>query len=152
MLDLDANYLVGLNLLGNAYAAGGRLDDAIEMIAKAVDVSERASFFLGMLGWALATAGPAKRRDDAQAILTELEERAAKEYVAPLHLAAVVSALGDLDRAFELLDEARQKRNAFLIYPRFSFYNAFRGDPRFREHLERMKYRDLAASDRIRPS
>ncbi len=107
---------------------------------------------IGFLGWAQATAGPVKQRDDVQAILTELEERAAKEYLAPLHLAMVVSALGDMDPAFELLDEARQKRNAFLVYPRFSFYDAFRDDPRFREHLKRMKPRDLTASDRIRPT
>ena len=64
----------------------------------------------------------------------------------------VVSALGDMDRAFELLEEARQKRNAFLVFPRLSLFDAFRGDPRFREHLEHMKHRDLAASDRIRPT
>ena len=151
-LDLDANYLPGLYFLGNAYASGGRLDEAVPLLAKAAEVSQRASFYLGFLGWAQATAGPGKQRDDAQAILTELEERAEKEYVAPLYLAMVVSALGDMDRAFELLDEARQKRNAFLVYPRFSFYDAFRGDPRFREHLELMKHHDLAASDRIRPS
>jgi Flp pilus assembly protein TadD len=151
-LDLDANYLPGLYLLGTAYAGSGRLDEAVTLLAKAVEVSQRASFFLGFLGWAQATAGPIQQRDDARAILTELEERATKEYVAPLHLAMVVSALGDMDRAFALLDEARQKRNAFLVYPQISFYDAFRGDPRFREHLERMKHRDLAASDRIRPT
>ena len=147
-LDLDANYLPGLYFLGDAHASGGRLDEAITVLANAADVSERASFFVGFLGWAQATAG---QRKEAQATLAELEARAANEYVAPLHLAMIVSALGDMDRAFELLDEARQKRNALLVYTRFSFYDAFRGDPRFREHLERMKHRDLAASDRIRP-
>ena len=147
-LDLDPNYLPGLYFLGNTYASSGRLDDAITVLAKAADVSGRASFYLGFLGWAQATAG---QRDEAQAILIELQQRAANEYVAPLYLAIVVSALGDMDRAFELLDEARQKRNAFLAFPRFSIFDAFRGDPRFREHLERMKHRDLAAWDRISP-
>lgn len=145
-LDLDANSLPALYFLGDVYASVGRLHDAINVIARAADVSGRASFYLGFLGWAQATAG---QRDDAEAILAELEARATDEYVAPLHLAIVVSALGDMDRAFELLDEARQKRNAFLAFPRFSFFGAFRGDPRFRKHLELMQHRDLAASDRI---
>ncbi|GMR24333.1 MAG: hypothetical protein BMS9Abin37_2864 [Acidobacteriota bacterium] len=146
-LELDAHYLPGLYFLGNAQASSGRFDEAVPSLAKAAEVSQRASFYLGFLGWAQASAG---RPDDAQAILTELEERAANEYVAPLHLAMIVSALGDMDRAFELLDEARQKRNALLVYPRFAFYDAFRGDLRFHQHLERMQHRDLAASDRIK--
>ena len=95
------------------------------------------------------TAG---HREPARAALAELEAKAANEYVAPLHRALIVSALGDLDRAFALLDEARQKRNAFLVYPGFPLYDAFRGDPRFREHLEAMGHRNLAAADRIEPT
>ena len=148
-LDLDANYIPGLYFLGNAYAGSGRLDEAVPLLAKAAKVSQRASFFLGFLGWAQATAG---QRKEAQATLAELEGRAANDYVAPLHLAMIVSVLGDMDRAFELLDEAREKRNTLLVYPRFSFFDAFRGDSRFREHLERIKHRDLAASDGIKPS
>jgi tetratricopeptide (TPR) repeat protein len=117
----------------------GHHDDAIATFVKGVELSGRASFYLANLGWGLARAGQSGK---ARAILGELSERAKKEYVAPLHLAMIVSALGDMDRAFELLDEAVEKRNSWLAVPRMHLFDAFRDDPRFDEHLKRIDHPD----------
>ena len=138
-LDLDRNHLVGLYAFGGICSRLGRHDDAIGSFVKGVEHSGRAPFYLAYLGWALARAG---RSDEARAILEELSERAAEEYVAPLHLAMIVSALGEMDRAFELLDEAVDKRNGWLALPRMPLFDAFRGDPRFDEHLKRIGHPD----------
>ena len=49
-----------------------------------------------------------------------------------------------MDRAFELLDEAVDKRNGWLALPRMPFFDAFRDDPRFDEHLQRIGHPDRA--------
>jgi hypothetical protein len=110
-------------------------DEAVRLCARAVELTSRAPFFLGYLGWAQASAG---RTDDARATLAELESRAATEYVLPLAPAVVCAALGDLDRAFELLDDAVERHCSFIASPHLPMFDGFRSDPRFAEHLRRI--------------
>ncbi|HSF19365.1 MAG TPA: protein kinase [Vicinamibacteria bacterium] len=139
-LDLDPNYLVGLYAAGGAYSQLGRHDEALEVLGRSVMNSSRAPFNLAYLGWAQARAGLV---EDARALLDELTRRAENEYVAPLFLAVIVAALGDVDRAFDLLEQAVEKRNCWVIVPRFPWFDAFRSDPRFTEHLKRIGHPDV---------
>lgn len=139
-LDIDADYLVGLYLIGGVHSRAGRHDDAIRLCRRAVEVSERAPFLLSYLGWAQASAG---RAEEARATLAELESRAATEYVAPLHPAVVYAALGERDRAFELLEEAVRRRCCWIAAPRMPMFDGFRPDPRYAEHLRRIHHPDV---------
>ena len=100
--EIDPNYLVALYLAGGVYSRLGRHDDALRVFGRGVELTDRAPFYLSYDAWARARAG---RTDEARAALAELEARAATEYVQPLHLAIVHAALGEMDRAFELLEE-----------------------------------------------
>jgi len=139
-LDIDPDYLVGLYLIGGVYTRLGRHDQALRLCARAVEISGRAPFFLSCLAWSQAAAG---RSAEARSALEELERRSATEYVAPLHRAVVHAALGDSDRAFQLLEEAVGRGGCWIGNPRMPMFDAFRADPRFAEHLRRIGHPDI---------
>ena len=141
VLDMEPNYLVGLYLAGGVYSRLGRHREALDAFSRGVEVSGRAAFFLGYHAWAQAMAGDAAGARDG---LAELELRSATEYVAPLFKAMVHAALGEMERAFELLEEAVDSRNAWLATPRLPLFDGFRKDPRFAEHLRRIGHPDTA--------
>jgi tetratricopeptide (TPR) repeat protein len=85
-----------------ANVALGRLEEGIAAAERGVAVSHRGADFLGLLGWALATAG---RKDEAQTFLDEL--RARPEDTPPIVSAGwLLGALGKIDAAFEVLVRA----------------------------------------------
>jgi TolB-like protein/Tfp pilus assembly protein PilF len=137
--ELDPNYLVGLYLGGGAYSRIGRHDEALRLFAKGVELSERAPFYVSYYAWALARAG---RVEQSRAALAELEARATREYVQQVHLAVVYSALGDIDRAFELLELGVRDHNGWIGCPRMPMFENFRKDPRYAEHLRRIGHPD----------
>ena len=133
--EIDPNYLVGLYLAGGVYSRLGRDSEALHLFARGVELSNRAPFYLSYYGWALARAGRIK---EARAALAELQTRSKTEYVQHLSLAVVHSALGEMDRAFQLLDLAVQQRNGWLGSPRMPMFENFRKDRRYVEHLRRI--------------
>jgi len=68
-----------------------------------------------VLALGLAAAG---RRDEARVALGELDAMAAHTYVSPCRRAAVLVALGDLDRALERLEEACAERDPWVVFLR----------------------------------
>jgi TolB-like protein/Tfp pilus assembly protein PilF len=133
--EIDPNYLVGLYLGGGVYSRLGRHEEALRLFARGVELSDRAPFYLSYYGWALARAGQIK---EARTALAELESRAQTEYVQHLHLAVVYSALGELDRAFELLELGVRDHNGWIGCPRLPMFEHFRKDPRYAEHLRQI--------------
>ena len=138
-LELDPNYLVTQYLAGAVYSRLGRHDEALRLLGRGVELSGRASFYVSYYAWALARAG---RADQARTLLAELEARAQTEYVQQLHFAVVHSALGEMDRAFELLELGVRDRNGWIGCPRMPMFENFRRDPRYAEHLRRIGHPD----------
>jgi tetratricopeptide (TPR) repeat protein len=138
-LEIDPNYLVTLYLAGGVYSRLGQHDEAVRLLAKGVELSGRATFYLSYYAWALARAG---RVEEARAALADLESRAQTEYVTHLQIAVVRSALGEMDRAFELLALALRDRNGWIGSPRQPMFENFRRDPRYAEHLRRIGHPD----------
>ena len=109
------------------------------MFARGVELSGRAPFYVSYYAWALARAG---RADEARTLLAELESPAKTEYVQHLNLAVIHSALGDLDRAFDLLELGVRDHNGWIGCPRMPMFENFRRDPRYAEHLRRLGHPD----------
>jgi TolB-like protein/Tfp pilus assembly protein PilF len=117
-----------------ANAALGRLEEAIAAGEHGVAVSRRAPFFLGVLGWALATAA---RKDEARKILEELRARPAASPTA-VSEAWLLGALGEIDEAFDVLARAEEEYQGLLCYTGLPGFDPLRADPRFGALLTRL--------------
>ena len=122
-----------LALWGSAIAnvSLGRFESGISDAEEGVRVSRRASFFLGVLGWAFARAG---RIEDAQAILQELKGLPPETPLA-ISQGWLLSELGDIDGSLELFKRTVDERHPFSYYSGLPTFDRFRDDPRFGEIL-----------------
>jgi Flp pilus assembly protein TadD len=133
-LSFEHENLIGLWVSAMAKVARGDFDEGVARAERAVAVSHRGPFFVGILGWALATAG---RKDDARTILAELRARPVS---APTTVseAWLLGALGEVDPAFEVVARAEEECQAFLYYTGLPAFDPLRADPRFAALLGRL--------------
>ena len=98
--------------------------------------------FLGLLGWALATAG---RKDEARTLLEELRARPA---AAPTIVSEgwLLGALGEIDAAFEVLARAEDECQLWLYYTGLPAFDPLRADPRFAALVSRLELPSAGAS------
>jgi len=117
-----------------ANVALGRFEEGIAAAERGVAVSHRGADFLGLLGWALASAG---RRDEALTFLEELRTRPA---AAPPIVSQgwLLGALGELDAAFAVLTRAEDENQLWLYYTGLPGFDPLRADPRFTALLARL--------------
>jgi eukaryotic-like serine/threonine-protein kinase len=95
-----------------------------------------APLIIGSLGLIYGRAGEKKK---AYRLLEELADMESVQYVAPFSKAMIHIGLGDKDRAFELLDQSAERRDALFCYLKvFPIFDPLRGDPRFDRLLERL--------------
>ncbi len=118
----------------------GRADEAVAQLEKLKTQTTAAGYstVLEALGCAYAAAG---RQTDAQRVVTELETLARDNDGILFSLALVHAQLGNLDRAFALLEERAAHWQVppfpLLFDPRF---DQLRADPRYTEFLQRHKF------------
>jgi tetratricopeptide (TPR) repeat protein len=123
--------------LGEVYALKGRYEEAIVEFQKAVTLSDGREHSLAALGWGYAMAG---KRDEAQKVLDQLSEMSKRRYVRPYLLARIHAALGEKDRAFDLLEKAYQERvGAMTLLKVDPMLDGLRQDQRFQDLLRRMR-------------
>jgi tetratricopeptide (TPR) repeat protein len=133
-LSFDGEDAAALDNAGQAKVALGRLEEGIAMLEHVVAVSHRGAHFLGSLGWALATAG---RKDEARKILEQLRARP-QGSPAVVSEAWLLGALGEIDRAFEVIARAEEECVAYLYFTGLPGFDPLRADPRFGALLERL--------------
>lgn len=127
-----ALFLLGLNLTAQA-----KYEEAITELQQSVAASGRMIKDISALACAYARAG---KRNEAEAILNELLQRAEQEYIQPALIATIYAALGENDSAFEWLEKAFEDKHGFLIYLNVEpAFDSLRTDPRFTDLLERMR-------------
>jgi serine/threonine-protein kinase len=111
---------------------------ALARLMRGVDVSNRDGPSLAFAARHLAKAG---RRDDANAMLSELEHRLRQqeEYVSPYCMARIHAAREDPDTAFAWLDKALDERDSVLQFVHGDYaLDELRSDPRYHAIIERM--------------
>jgi serine/threonine-protein kinase len=95
------------------------------------------------LGYSLAAAGD---RSYATEVAAELEEKRKTEYVSPVELAVIHIALGNTERAIDWIEEGLDDRRGWSAYLRVHpIMDPLRGEPRFKELVQRMKFDAPAA-------
>jgi len=136
MLRSHAGHVPALLHLSLTYLNAGRPDEALAAIERASAVDGRHSQLEAIRASALAKAG---RREEALAIVAELEEFG-KRKPPPSHtLALAWTILGDHDRAFYWLERAYRDRLYFLRWVTVGpGFEPLRKDPRYADLLRRM--------------
>src|SRR5215472_8346250 len=118
------NWARGWTLLKLKGDRGAFVRDEEQAVALA-DVPQNQS----ALAYAYTLAG---RSDEARRILRQkFEEASKRQYVDPGYFALTYFALGDKDRAFELLDQAYQDRSALMVNLNLPYNDPMRSDPRY---------------------
>jgi tetratricopeptide (TPR) repeat protein len=133
-LEVDANFIFAIHLIGMCRAQQARLAEAIEIGERTVKMSDRAPFYLGVLGHYYARHGAI---DKARDILDELAGLDGTRYVPPHCQVFIYAGANDLDRAFEWQAKAYDDGAPPFYY--FSpLIENLHGDPRHRADLRRM--------------
>ena len=136
-LQVNPNFLWAQINLAWAYEQTSMFDEAIAQFQTAAKLPGTASTLaMASLGHSYAVA---RRRGEAQAVLAQLTERAAKSYVSPYQIAAIYAGLGETDQAFAWLEKAYTERSSWLVHitwdPRLATLHA---DPRFSDLVRRI--------------
>ena len=141
IVELSPKFPLAHEVFGEVYLKQGRYTEAVSEFEQDV-AADRTAYSLSSLGYAYAVAG---RRDQALAILKELEEKYAKHEALGQYVAAVYVGLGDKDKAFYWLEKEFQNHGGGLpldVVAVSGFFYSLRGDPR---------YTDLVARTGLKP-
>jgi tetratricopeptide (TPR) repeat protein len=135
-IELHADYFHAYLDTGSAYLAQGKADQALEWFQRGQKLESSVRSYDALIVRALAPLG---RREEADEILSRLEAESRQHYVRSEVLAMGYAAVGEFDRAFNLLERAVQARSAGLIYLHLDpGYEPLRKDPRFAELVARI--------------
>ena len=128
-VEMEPKYLVAHRVLAAAYLCAGREDDAISVLESALATSADHPVMLAWLAHAKAVTGS---RNDAVHLIKRLRGLAATRHVSSYHLALALAGLGELDEAFEALEQATVDADPALlnlnVEPRFE---SLRSDTRY---------------------
>jgi tetratricopeptide (TPR) repeat protein len=135
-LELDSNCYWAHKDIGLSLERKGMYVEAIAALQKADAVSGGDSAILGSLGYVYAVSG---RKGDARKLLEQLEKRAKRTHVAPIHIAWICAGLGDKDHVFACLNRAYADHcnwlNGVKVDPMFI---SLRTESRFTALLKKM--------------
>jgi TolB-like protein/DNA-binding winged helix-turn-helix (wHTH) protein len=132
---LDPQLWIGYIQLGQAYAAGGEPDLALEAFADADRFGNGNSKIASMRGYVLARMG---RTAAAREVVASLTHPSPGRYVPPFAAALVHAGLGDREAMFDALEKAYAVRDVHLMYlPVDMRWDPYRSDPRFVSLLTR---------------
>jgi len=119
----------------------GRLPQAIAGFELAAELSGGGSLPLTDLGVAYAAAG---RREDAERVIADLEERVDRQgYTVSVKIAQIRGTLGDMDEAFEWLEKGYVEHDPSLLWLKveaFPWYSKLSTDPRYDDLVRRVGF------------
>jgi DNA-binding winged helix-turn-helix (wHTH) protein/TolB-like protein/Flp pilus assembly protein TadD len=136
-LELDKDFMRTHLRLGLAYVQQGRYQEALAEYNKALDIAGDTPQIRAHIAHVMAVSG---KRSEALKGLTELQERAKRQYVPPYDIALIYIGLGEKDKAFAWLEKAYNDHSTEMIYFKVEPLLApLRSDSRYQDLLRRMK-------------
>ena len=105
-IEIDPRYYSAHFTLGEVLELKGQLPEALAEYKKSAELNDN-PYVLGLVAQACAKLG---RRDEALKLLQQMEQLSAGRYVADYSLALVHLALGEKEKAIELLEHAYRNR------------------------------------------
>jgi adenylate cyclase len=138
MAEIDPEFAYNYTCLGFAYRQKGMLEQAVVAYERGADLEPGDLYLKADLAIVYAAAG---KKNRAQKILEEFEDKARREYVSPYALAMAHMAVGDLDGTFAWLDRMYEERAPWLmIMNEHARYDGLRGDPRWHELMRKIGF------------
>ena len=135
---MDPNFFPGYFYLGMAYQVTGQFGEAMAALQQARMLSNHSTLMVASLGAAFAAWG---KQDEARSILQELELMGRRKYVSQVFVAAILTGLGEIDRALTCLEKAYEDHCTWL--PRCLAADArldsLRSEPRFERLVQRIR-------------
>ena len=137
-LELAPGFVLALSDLAEDYLCMSMYPEAIASVEKAMSLAGRTPLLIATLGRAYAVSG---RKDEAEILLQELQDKGKSEYVLPIYFAALYGDLEHIDEAFRWLEKVYQERHFGMFLLRVpSSWGALRSDPRFDKLLKQMNF------------
>jgi serine/threonine protein kinase/Flp pilus assembly protein TadD len=110
-VDMDPNFFPGYFYLGLAYQMNGQFAEAAATLQQARVLSNNNTLMVASLGGAFAAWG---KEEEARNVLDELEQMGRRKYVSQAFVAAILTGLGEVDRALTCLETAFEDRCTWL--------------------------------------
>jgi serine/threonine protein kinase/tetratricopeptide (TPR) repeat protein len=136
-LEMDPGFILTRDYLGVAYSKKGMHKEAVTECEKSAAILSAAPYVFSSLGYVYAVSG---KKTEAQNALDRLQALSRQRYLSPRFAASVCAALGENDKAFELLQAAYDDRS-LQIGPGIiadMTLDSLRPDPRFRDLLHHL--------------
>lgn len=138
-IDLDPEYLPARRLLGAAYLQVDRPSQALAVLECAAAIGAADPVVLSWLAHAQGVTGA---KEEARRVIAHVEGLEKMRHVPAYHLALAYTGLGNLEKAFSLLERACFDRDPVLpnvaVEPRFA---VLREDSRYLDLLARLNLR-----------
>jgi len=112
-LAMEKRFHWGYFFAGLALDAAGEHRDALSHLSTSLELSGQSTVMLAALGHAYGTA---HQPDAARKVLRQLGELSQTRYISSYEIALIHIALGEHDRALDLLDVAVEERSGWLPY------------------------------------
>ncbi|MFL6467599.1 MAG: tetratricopeptide repeat protein [Pyrinomonadaceae bacterium] len=136
LIEMDPNFPAAYQYIALSYIRQGKIAEAVASAEKSVEMGNRSGIALGDLGYVYALAG---RKNDARAVVKELEAKYARREAKPMFIAVVYAGLGEKDKMFEWLGKGLEERSGQLAEIRWQMpFEPFRDEPRFKDLLKGM--------------
>jgi len=135
-LELDPNFIYTSWVIAQSYEQTGRFQESVAELKRARTIDANWPYIIAELGYAYAASG---ERSQAEIILEQLKERAAREYIDAILIANIYVGLGQKDQAFAWLEKAYQERSGLMPWLKGEpKWDPLRGDARFADLLRRI--------------
>src|SRR5262249_23652988 len=106
------NFALGHDGLGSCYMEKGDYEQALAEFKKTNQLSPDEVGYLTRAAQVYARSG---KREEAEKALLQLNELTKQQYVSPVGISTIYTALGDKDHAFEWLEKAFAERSPQLL-------------------------------------
>ena len=122
--------------LGFALSFRQQSQEAIDLLERAVSVSNRAPGNLGVLAVVYGQAG---RREDALRVLAELKKRQRSGYVPAGAFVLTYAGLADREQTLIWLEQGYKEQSLILLFLKVHpIFDSLRDDPRFKDLVRRV--------------
>jgi len=126
--------------IGLSYLFEGNPKDAVLNFRKSVEISQGMGLAIMDLIRGLVKAG-GKEKEEALDIISKLEHENKTHLIPPTGWCRIYAHMGDLDKAFEWLEESFKQKDFWVIGLKYSQdYYELRGDPRYDEAIKRLNF------------